>query len=192
MMYRLFRYGLDSEAGASTMAALNHIHSRWRVSSDAFRYVLACFGIAPMRWCDTYAWRPVTEAEKEASHVFYLGLAERMDIRDVPPTWGEFARWTDHFEQSRFAATSEAGEVWAATRCLLVNRFPSPLAPLIRTAADALLDEPLRQACGARRTPRVVRTLVASGMRLRAQRIRRAHSRPDYRPVLPPSVRDSV
>ncbi|MEU5001556.1 oxygenase MpaB family protein [Streptomyces sp. NPDC021622] len=190
MMYRLFRHGLDSEQGVQAVAALNHIHARWAISNDSFLYVLACFDIAPMRWCDTYAWRPTTRAEKTASHLFYRGLAERMGIRQVPATWDEFAEWTDRYEQSRFSATSEAAALWNATRDLLANRFPAALSPLIRTVADALLDEPLRQACGAHKTSAPVRALVSGAMKLRARRIRRAHSHPDYRPVLPPSVLD--
>ncbi|MEV0318144.1 oxygenase MpaB family protein [Streptomyces sp. NPDC050658] len=188
MMYRLFRHGLDSDQGAQTVTALNHIHSRWTLTNDTFRYVLACFDIAPMRWCDTYAWRPTTAAEKAASHLFYRGLAERMGIREVPPTWGEFADWTDHFEHSQFTATPEAAALWQATRGLLANRFPTALGPLVRTAADTLLDEPLRKACGARKAPAPVRSLVSTSMKLRAKRVRRAHARPDYEPALPPSV----
>ncbi|MEH6373956.1 oxygenase MpaB family protein [Streptomyces sp. KLMMK] len=190
MMYLLFRDGLDGARGAETVAALNRIHARWRISNDAFLYVLACFDIAPMRWCDTYAWRPTTEEEKEASHTFYRALADRMGIRDVPPAWGEFAAWMDQFEQARFTATSDAAELWAATRDLLTNRFPSLLGPFIRAAADALLDEPLRHAFGAPHPSAPVRALASGGMRLRARRIRHSHTNPGYRPVLPPSVRD--
>ncbi|MEV8020385.1 oxygenase MpaB family protein [Streptomyces sp. NPDC086554] len=178
MMYQLFRHGLDSEQGSETVAALNRIHFRWSISNDAFLYVLACFDVAPMRWCDAYAWRSSTPAEKDASHILYLGLARRMGIRHVPPTWGEFAHWMDRYEQSRFAATPEAAELWGATRGLLANRFPAALGPLVRTAADALLDEPLRHACGASRAPAAIRSLVSSGMRLRARRVRRSHQNP--------------
>ncbi|WP_424890163.1 oxygenase MpaB family protein [Streptomyces sp. XH2] len=190
MMYLLFRDGLDSARGAETVAALNRIHARWHISNDVFLYVLACFDIAPMRWCDAYGWRPTTQDEKEASHTFYRALADRMGIRGVPPTWGEFATWMDHFEQVRFTATSDAAALWAATRDLLTNRFPSSLGPFIRAAADALLDEPLRHAFGSPRPPAPVRTLVSGGMRLRARRIRRSHTKIGYIPALPPSVRD--
>lgn len=190
MMYRLFRDGLDSELGTQTVAALNRIHARWPITNDEFLYVLACFDVAPMRWCDTYAWRPTTAKEKDASHVFYLALADRMGIQKVPPTWDGFAAWMDRYEQSRFCHTAEAAELWAATRGILTNRFPTVLGPLVRAAADALLDEPLRCAFGARRPPALVRALAAGGMRLRARRISLSHADPGYRPVLPPSVRD--
>ncbi|MFI6055865.1 oxygenase MpaB family protein [Streptomyces violascens] len=190
MMYQMFRDGLDSVQGVQTVAALNRIHARWQISNDDFLYVLACFDIAPMRWCDAYAWRRTTAAEKEASHVFYQGLAERMSIREVPPTWGEFAAWMDRYEQRHFTATPEAAELWAATSNILVYRFPAIFSPLIRSAADALLDKPLRKAFSARRPPAAVRALVSGSMRIRAHRIRRAHARPDYVPVLPPSVRE--
>ncbi|MFH8349533.1 oxygenase MpaB family protein [Streptomyces sp. NPDC018045] len=191
MMHQLFAAGLDSPRGAETVAALQRIHSRWQIGDDAFRYVLSCFDIAPMRWCDTYAWRATTAAEKAASHTFYRGLADRMGIPGVPATWDAFAGWTDRFERRQFAATAASATLWAATRGMLIRRFfPAPLGPFVRTAADALLDEPLRRAVGARRPSAPVRALVEGGMRLRARRNRRAHADPGYRPDLPPAVRD--
>ncbi|MFD7663721.1 oxygenase MpaB family protein [Streptomyces sp. NPDC059788] len=191
MMHQLFAAGLDSPRGAETIVALNRVHSRWQIGDDAFRYVLSCFDVAPMRWCDRYAWRATTGAEKAASHAFYLGLADRMGIREVPATWDAFADWTDRYEQRQFAATPASAELWAATRGMLIRRFfPPALGPVVRTAADVFLDEPLRHAVGARRPSAPVRALVLGAMRLRARRNRRAHADPGYRPDLPPVVRD--
>ncbi|MEV0125829.1 oxygenase MpaB family protein [Streptomyces sp. NPDC050703] len=191
MMHQLFYYGLDSEKGARTVQALNRIHARWEIGNETYLYVLACFDIAPIRWCDANAWRATTAEEKDACHTFYCGLAERMGIRHVPPTWDEFAIWTDRYEEERFDATPESAQLWVATRGFLISRcFSAKLAPLFRGASDAFLDEPLRRAFGVARPHAAARTLAAISIRLRARRIHRAHSAPDYQPVLPPAVRD--
>ncbi|UGQ11668.1 DUF2236 domain-containing protein [Yinghuangia sp. ASG 101] len=189
-MFGLFRDGLDSDAAAEAVDALNRIHARWPIDNDAFLYVLACFDVAPMRWCDKYAWRPTTPDEKSASHVFHRRLAARMGIVDVPATWDGFARWMDDFERRRFAPTDEAAELWRATQGILAHRFPPRLAPLVRVAVDTFLDDPLRRALGVRRAPAPVRALASGGMRLRAYRIGRSHADPHYRPKLPSALRD--
>ncbi|MFH8405608.1 oxygenase MpaB family protein [Streptomyces sp. NPDC018019] len=190
MMYRLFRDGLDSPSGARTVSALNNVHARWQISNDAFRYVLACFDVAPMRWCDAYGWRATTAAEKDASHVFYCALADRMGIHRVPLAWGAFAAWMDDYENGFFARTPEATALWAATSGLLAQRVPAFLVPLVRSAAGALLDPPLRRALGVRRPPTAVSALAAGGMHIRARRLRHLHSDPGYRPALPDELRE--
>ncbi|MGW8374677.1 oxygenase MpaB family protein [Streptomyces sp. ODS28] len=149
MMYVLFKEGLESERGKQVIGAMNRMHSRFDISQDEFRYVLACFEVAPMRWCDRRGSRATTDAEKAAAHTFYLALAERMDIRDVPATWHALAAWMDAYEREHFAPTEEAAALWNATRDVLTNRAPKVLAPVVRSCADAMLDPPLRRVVGA-------------------------------------------
>ncbi|MFI0773733.1 oxygenase MpaB family protein [Streptomyces sp. NPDC021212] len=103
----LFEYGLDSEQGAETIAALDRLHAPFAIGDDAFRYVLACFDLAPMRWCAAHAWRAPTDAERTASHTLHLGLADRMGIPEVPATWREFETGMRAYERAHFAVTPE-------------------------------------------------------------------------------------
>ncbi|MEV6127744.1 oxygenase MpaB family protein [Streptomyces violaceusniger] len=181
LMYRMFRHGLDGEEGERTVTALKCLHAPWAISDDAYRYVLACFDLAPMRWCAAYAWRAPTDAERDASHTFYLALAERMGIPDVPPDRREFEAWTEDFERAHFTFTPEAHALWAATRDLLAGRVPGVLGPLAGSAADSLLDEGLRRALGVGRPAMPVRAATHTALRLRAatgrarRRIRGSH-----------------
>ncbi|MFE5120848.1 oxygenase MpaB family protein [Streptomyces sp. NPDC056669] len=181
LMYRMFRHGLDGEEGERAVAALKCLHAPWAIGDDAYRYVLACFDLAPMRWCAAYAWRAPTDTERDASHTFYLALAERMGIPDVPPDRREFEAWTVEFERAHFTFTPEADTLWAATRDLLAGRVPGVLGPLAGSAADSLLDEELRRALGVGRPAMPVRAATHTALRLRAatgrvrRRIRGSH-----------------
>ncbi|WP_086015833.1 oxygenase MpaB family protein [Streptomyces himastatinicus] len=177
MMYGLFEHGLDSERGAETIAALGKLHAPFAIGDDAFRYVLACFDLAPMRWCAAHAWRAPTDAERAASHTLYLGLAERLGISEVPATWREFETWTQAYERAHFATTPEGRELWQATRGMLADRVPGVLGPLAGAAADSLLDDLARDAFGAPRPPALVRGATRAALRARAWRGRRAHAR---------------
>ncbi|AGP60778.1 oxygenase MpaB family protein [Streptomyces rapamycinicus] len=167
-MYRLFRHGLDGEEGEWTVTTLKRLHAPWAISDDAYRYVLSCFDLAPMRWCAAYAWRVPTDAERDASHTLCLALAERMGIPDVPPDRREFEAWAEGFERAHFTFTPEAQALWGATRELLAGRVPGALGPLAGSAADSLLDDGLRRALGVRRPPMPVRAVTRSALRPRA------------------------
>ncbi|MEU1804519.1 oxygenase MpaB family protein [Streptomyces sp. NPDC019937] len=176
MMYGLFEYGLDSERGAETIAALERLHAPYAIGDDAFRYVLACFDLAPMSWCAAHAWRAPTDAERTASHTFYLGLADRMGIPEVPATWQEFESWMRTYERAHFAATPQGRELWRATRGMLADRVPRVLGPLAGAAADSLFDDRARDAFGARRPPALVRAATRAALRARAWGGRRARA----------------
>jgi len=177
MMYRLFEHGLDSEQGAETIAALDRLHAPFAIGDDAFRYVLACFDLAPMGWCAAHAWRAPTDAERTASHTLYLGLADRMGIPEVPATWREFETWMADYEHAHFAASPQGRTLWAATRGMLADRVPGVLGPLAGAAADSLLDDRVREAFGARRPPAPVRGATRAALRARAWRGRRARAK---------------
>ncbi|MGW8375385.1 oxygenase MpaB family protein [Streptomyces sp. ODS28] len=166
MMYGLIQHGLDSDRGKRIIAAINAMHAAWDISNHEFLYVLACFEIAPLRWCDAHGRRATTDAEKQATHAFYQALAKRMGIEAVPRSWEEFAVWMDEFEKQHYCYTPEAHRLWTSTREVLTNRAPRPLAPLVRMAADALLDEPLRRAVGASKPTALAHLLARLLLRL--------------------------
>ncbi|MDP9607813.1 MULTISPECIES: oxygenase MpaB family protein [Streptomyces] len=171
LMYDIFRHGLDSRHGKATVAALRRLHSPWDISNDAYRYVLACFDLAPMEWCATYGRRAPTDAERAASHTLYLALADRLDVQDVPPTWPTFQRWMRAYEHTHFTPTPEARQLWQATRGMFADRIPATLRPIAEAAADSLLDQPLRHALGVRRPPAPIRHLTHAALVLHARRI---------------------
>jgi hypothetical protein len=173
LMYTLIEHGLDSSAGREAVAALNRLHDGLPVGEEEFVYVLAAFCVVPVRWIDRRGWRATTIAEKDASYGFYAGLAERMHINLLPRSHSELASWMEEYEERNFAVTGEGQALMDATWCLLAARFPSPVAPLVRLGADALLDERLRAGVGAARPPAIIRALVAAALRVRAGRLRR-------------------
>ncbi|MFG2194229.1 oxygenase MpaB family protein [Streptomyces sp. NPDC048639] len=172
VMYALIEHGFDDPTGLETVALLNRIHARLPVGDEEFVYVLAAFCVAPLRWIDAHGPRPTTSAEKAAAYGFYAGLAQRMAIKPLPHSYQELAFWMDRFEERTFAVTPEGRALLNATRGLLADRFPAPLAGLVRTASDTLLDDRLRTAFGVTAPPRALRALVAAGLRYRARRLR--------------------
>jgi hypothetical protein len=177
LMFTLIERGLDGPEGQQAVATLNRLHARLPVGNDEFVYVLAAFCVTPVRWIDAHGWRRTTRAEKDAACSFYKGLAERMSIDAVPESFDALADWMDDFERRTFAVTAEGRALWAATRGLLADRVPRPLAPLVRSATNALLDDRLRQALTTPRPAAAVRALLAGALAARAWWSRRERVR---------------
>ncbi|GAA1168086.1 oxygenase MpaB family protein [Streptomyces hebeiensis] len=197
LMYTLIEHGLDTPRGRAAIDALNRLHARLQVGQEEFVYVLAAFCVAPLRWIDAHSWRRTTEEEKDAAHRFYAGLADRMELTGVPGSYADFARWMDDYEERVFARTEDGQRLYGATQELLTDRFPGALAPVVRMASNALLDDRLRAAFAARRPAWPVRGLVGVGLALRRAGQRRAarataHRRPTVVDPAAPSSTDKA
>lgn len=158
-----------SGRGLAAIRRINQIHARFEISNDDMRYVLATFVMVPLRWIARFGHRPLLDAERVAAHGYYRALGGHMGIRDIPDTWQEMFALGDAYERMHFAYSPESAAVGAATRETLVRWFPRPLAPLVRSAVHALLDEPVRDGFGFPAAPRAVAGAVHCALRTRAR-----------------------
>jgi uncharacterized protein (DUF2236 family) len=110
--------------------------------------------------------------ETVASAVHYRTLGRHMGIKDIPGTYEEFEACLDAYEEAHFAWDEDARRVSDATLALMASWYPRPLAPVLRTATLALLDEPLLRAF--RYAPPSAATLacVRRAVRLRGRVVR--------------------
>ncbi|MGC0333547.1 hypothetical protein RKD23_006537 [Streptomyces sp. SAI-170] len=165
-------HGFDSEQGRTAIRRINQMHRSYDISNDDMRYVLSTFVVMPKRWIDAYAWRRMSRHETVASTVYYRTLGRRMGIKDVPETYEEFESCLDDYEAAHFAWDEGARRVSDATLDLMASWYPRPMAPLLRTATLALLDDSLLRAFRYAPPPAATRTLVRRAVRLRGRAVR--------------------
>jgi uncharacterized protein (DUF2236 family) len=136
--------------------------------------VLSTFVVQPIRWLDSYGWRPMSECERVASANYYRDLGRRMGIRDVPPTWQAFARLLDAYEREHFGVDPGARDVAESTLALLATFPPNDRLPaaLVRRISLAVMDVPLLDALGFRHPSRLLRALVRGGLVARGRFVR--------------------
>jgi hypothetical protein len=158
-----------SERGLAAIRRINQIHARFAISNDDMRYVLATFVMVPLRWLARFGHRPLLDAERVAAHNYYRALGTHMGIRDIPDTWQEMFALGDAYERAHFGYSPESAAVGTATRETLVRWFPRPLAPLVRSAVHALLDEPVRAGFGFPAAPRLLTAAVHLSLWTRAR-----------------------
>ncbi|CAN5214823.1 oxygenase MpaB family protein [soil metagenome] len=172
-------HGFDSVDGRTATRRINQMHARYDISNADLRYVLATFVVVPKRWIDDYGWRPLTRTEVDASVAYYRQLGRRMNIKDLPSTYAEFADLMDSYEREHFAFDPGARRVADATLALLCSFYPAPAAGLVELSSRALMDEPLLAAFGYDVPSGSVRRASAAALRARARLLR----------VLPPRRR---
>jgi hypothetical protein len=164
----LMEWGHDSDRGRRALRRMNELHGRFAIANDDFLYVLSTFVYEPIRWNERFGWRPLCAQERLAYFHFWREVGWGMGIHDVPADYAAFERFNRAYERRHFGLTGANERVGTATRELFVSWFPRPLAPLVRAAIHALLDEPLIEAFGFPRPSPLARRLVAAGLRCRA------------------------
>jgi hypothetical protein len=112
------------------------------------------------------------EQERLGYFYFWREVGRRMNIRDIPVSYDVFERFNKEYEREHYRFTEANRRVGAATRELFVSWFPRFLAPVVRSAIYALLDDRLIEAFGFPQPSRLMRRLVPGALRLRAGFVR--------------------
>ncbi|MEU6097125.1 oxygenase MpaB family protein [Streptomyces sp. NPDC047079] len=165
-------YGFDSDEGRTAIRRINRMHRSYDISNDDMRYVLCTFVVMPKRWIDAYGWRGLSRHEAIASAVHFRTLGRHMGIKDLPETFEEFEACLDAYEEAHFAWDPAARRVSDATLKLMASWYPSPLAPLLRRATLALLDDSLLRAFRYEPPSAATRALVRRAVRARGRLVR--------------------
>lgn len=172
-------HGLDSGDGKEALRRMNRMHAMYDISADDLRYVLATFVTCPIRWIDTYGWRPLVEKEKIAATVYYRELGRHMGIKDMPETWQEFGALMDDYEAEHFAYDGRARAVADSTLRLFATFPPFHLAPTpaVLRFTRAYMDAPLLDAFGYAHPTRAERLAALLALRARSAYVKRTPPR---------------
>ncbi|QEV16521.1 oxygenase MpaB family protein [Streptomyces alboniger] len=165
-------HGFGSEEGRTAIRRINQMHRSYDISNDDMRYVLCTFVVMPKRWIDSYGWRRLSCHETAAAAVYYRTLGQHMGIKEIPGSYEEFEKCLDDYEEANFGWDQGAREVSDATLDLMASWYPRPLAPVLRSATLALLDEPLLRAFRYDQPGALTCSLVRGAVRLRGRAVR--------------------
>jgi hypothetical protein len=168
----LLEWGYDSDRGKRALRRMNQIHGRFDIRNEDYLYVLSTFIYEPIRWNQRFGWRPMCEQERLGFFHFWREVGHRMGIKDIPTEFVDLEAYNRDYERRLFRFTEANKRVGAATRELFVSWLPRPLAPVVRSAILAMLDDPLIAAFGFSRPSRLIRWLVPACLRLRSRLVR--------------------
>ena len=126
-------------------------------------YTLALFVREPWQWIERWEWRPLNEAEKCATGVFWAAIGEGMEI-DFEPLWegksneqykmfkdglhfvDAICAWAEQYERKHMVPNETNHTVAQQTVALLLYLVPSPLKGWGEQAVYTLMDTRLRRA----------------------------------------------
>ncbi|MGD1952092.1 MAG: oxygenase MpaB family protein [Leptolyngbyaceae cyanobacterium] len=178
----LFKWGYNHPRGQAFLQRMNAIHGRFPIENSDYLYVLSTFIYEPVRWCDRFGWRPLSELEKQAMYYFWYAVGERMGITDIPDSYGAFEAYNLDYERAKFTYAVANQRVANATRVMLLSWFPVGVRALTDKAIPALLDEPLLNALGWQPAPAFLTQLLKNSLKLRSRLLRKLPPRslPDF------------
>ncbi|GGU50001.1 peptidase [Streptomyces albospinus] len=167
----VLEHGFDGDEGRTALRRINQMHRSYDISNEDMRYVLCTFVVVPIRWIDQYGWRRLSEHEKRAIAAYYRTLGRHMGITEVPQSYHDFERCLDAYEKAHFGWDPGARRVSDATLDLMAGWY-GPLAPVVRGASMALLDDALLDAFRYDRPRPAVQKAVRTALKLRARAVR--------------------
>lgn len=165
-------HGFSSDEGRTAIRRINQMHRSYDITNDDMRYVLCTFVVMPKRWLDAYGWRRLSSHEQHAAAVYYRTLGRHMGISGIPSCYAEFEKCLDEYEEAHFAWDPQARTVSDSTLDLMASWYPSPLAPAVRGAGKALLDDSLLRTFRYSPPHPAVRRAVQGALRLRGRAVR--------------------
>lgn len=162
-----FRHGYRGARGQRAIERVNAVHSRFPISQQQYRYVLATQIFEPARLLALVGARPLTTTENRARFVFWRNLGQRLGIADIPATSDELYAWMLDYERDNSCYTAPAGRIAEALRGEWVRRqLPTPLRPLGGAALDSLVDPNLGTALGIDQPNVAARAFVHTTIRV--------------------------
>jgi ER-bound oxygenase mpaB/B'/Rubber oxygenase, catalytic domain len=164
--------GYESELGRRAIAQMNHIHGHYKISNEAFLFVLSTFVFYPIDWINAYGWRRLGANEEEGIFVFFREIGRRMNLQDLPETLPEFRDWAAAYEEKHLHFAETNREVADATVKIVENWFPPFLRFGVRPAVSALIPAKLRVALGYSKPPPGLKNLLQGILWLRKQAVR--------------------
>ncbi|MFD3545170.1 oxygenase MpaB family protein [Streptomyces sp. NPDC058655] len=168
----VLEHGFESDTGRTAIRRVNQMHRSYDICDEDMRYVLCTFVVIPARWLDAYGWRALTHHERRACANYYATLGRHMGIKEVPASFEEFETALDAYEEAHFGWDEGGRKVADSTLALMASWYPAPLAPAVRGASLALLDDALLDAFRYERPGARVRQLVRGALRLRGRAVR--------------------
>lgn len=172
LVAEMCEWGYEEGRGKAALERMNWVHGHFKISNDDFLYVLSTFVFEPVRWIDRFGWRPTCENERQGYYWFWRAVGERMGMHDIPPSYDAFRSWARAYERAHFRFDPTNQRVGSSTRDLFASWAPRPLAPVVRRAIYAMLDDEMLEAFGFPRPLPLTRALVSGALKLRARVIR--------------------
>jgi hypothetical protein len=165
----ILEHGHSSPRARRAIARMNAIHGRFKISNDDYLYVLSTFIFEPIRWIDRFGWRQLTPGERQAMFQFWCAVGQAMNITGIPESYAAFEALNRDYERENYRFKESNRRIGAATVELFAGWFAKPLAPLVRRAVYALLDDPLIEAFGFPKASPFMRWAVPGLVRLRGR-----------------------
>lgn len=178
----LFKWGYEHPRGQAFLQRMNAIHSRFPIDNSDYLYVLSTFIYEPIRWCDRFGWRSLSNLEKQAMYYFWCAVGQRMGINHIPTSYDAFETYNLNYEQTNFTYAVANQRVADSTRAMLLSWFPMGVRSLTNKAIPALLDPPLLKALGWQPAPKPLTQLLESSLKIRSRFLRQTPPRklPDF------------
>ncbi|KAA1470834.1 hypothetical protein DENSPDRAFT_836729 [Dentipellis sp. KUC8613] len=145
-----------------SMARVNWLHQKYKISNDDYLYTLALFILEPIYWAERWSWRKLSKLECQARLVLWREVGDLMNIKDIPDTIEELIVWSKAYEERNMVPAQTNHEL--ATHTLDEVTYQISTVPWIKSLVERIficvLEERVRVAMLLPEQPYLLRAFV--------------------------------
>ncbi|MFB2934795.1 oxygenase MpaB family protein [Aerosakkonemataceae cyanobacterium BLCC-F154] len=168
LLFEMIKHGYDSEEGRACIERMNYIHGHFRINNQDFIYITAALILEPIYWIDRFGWRRMSEKERCAWLNFWLEIAKRMKIKDLPDSLEEMERFKQEYEDKFVYNSPATKELYHLFVGLISSWFPLVPRGLVELVFRCILDERSLKAFELKAPPVAIKKLVEICLHTRA------------------------
>jgi hypothetical protein len=104
-----YKNGPESEKGIQSIERMNHIHEQFPITNEQYLYTLATAAVSADHYRTLVGLKENTPNEKIAFAKFWREVGLKMNLKDIPESYGEFDSYYKQYEKKHFKK-SELGQ----------------------------------------------------------------------------------
>ncbi len=172
LVAEFLKHGYSSERGTAAIDRMNEQHAKFSIRNEDYLFVLSTFVLDPIDWMAKFGRRPMSEREADALCNFWIEVGRRMHLSDIPADLAALREFAHNYTRDHCRYDDANQRLAEATLTIASDWLPTCLRWLVKPAASALMDKPMRDAFGFPAAPWPIQLAVTGMLKLRRLALR--------------------
>lgn len=160
--------GYSSPIGMKAIQRIKRMNALCPISNQQMLYLLSTFVIEPIRWIDTYGWRPLLTLERDALFHFWIEVGRRLNIKDLFPSFDAMRVYNEAYEVEHMVYSEESPRLYRRMVLYLSRMQPFPVGHLVPWILPAIMSPQMCDAFHVKPKHQVWRSFLRNALKLRA------------------------
>lgn len=167
LLSQFIESGYSSPLGERAIQSLSSTCATHSIANHRLLYVLSSFVAEPIRWIESYGWRPLLALEKNALFYFWIEVGRRISIKDLFANLETMLDYHDAYEAKHMIYRAESASLYREAVPHIAKALPFSMGPFREWTLPALMSPQLCMAFNVKPKGLAWRSFMQSLLKLR-------------------------